>query len=134
MPRRKRCGFTLIELMCVITIILILVGLMMGPVFRAYKKAKNFGWENDSYQLTDRFIDRMKQHFGSAPEYPALTIDQLYEGSLIDHALRSFLRDKRVQFFPFSSNSRDETVILHVTVSRKSYITVRKSDLKPPMN
>ena len=134
MPRQKRCGFTLIELMCVITIILILVGLMMGPVFRAYKKAKNFGWENDSYQLTDRFIACMKQHFGSVPEYPALTIDQLYEGSLIDNGLRSFLRDKRVQFFPFSSKSPEEMMVLHVTISRKSSITVRKAEFKPPNN
>ena len=130
MPRRKQSGFSLIELMCVLAIILILVGLMMGPITRAYTKAKNF--ENDSYQLTDRFIDRMKQHFGSAPEYPALTVDQLYEGGLIDSTLRKFLRDKRVQFFPFSSKSLDEMVVLYVQVSKKSVVTVRKADLKPP--
>ncbi|MGZ8900294.1 MAG: type II secretion system protein [Limisphaerales bacterium] len=132
MRRRKDRGFTLIELMCVIAIILILVGLMLGPVTRAYTKAKNFGWENDSYQLADRFIDRMKQHFGSVPEYPALTVDQLYEGGLIDSTLRNFLRDKRVQFFPFSSKSPDEMEVLHVRVSKKSILSVRKADLKPP--
>ena len=115
-----------------IAIILILVGLMLGPVTRAYSKAKNFGWENDSYQLVDRFIDRMKQHFGTVPEYPALTLDQLYEGGLIDSTLRNFLRDKRVQFFPFSSRAPDDMVVLFVQVSKKSVVTVRKADLKPP--
>jgi prepilin-type N-terminal cleavage/methylation domain-containing protein len=131
MRGRKRGGFSLIELMCVITIILILVGLMMGPIMRAYRKAKNFGWENDSYLLADRFADKMKQHFGSAPEYPALSADQLYEGGLIDSALRNFLRDKRVQYFPFSSKSADEMVILHVVIAKNSVYTLQKGDLKP---
>lgn len=122
----------MIELMCVITIILILMGLMMGPVTRAYTKARNFGWENDSYQLVDRFTDRMKQHFGAAPQYPELTVDQLYEGGLIDSRLRSFMKDKRVRFFPFSSNSPEEAIILKVNVSSKQVIWVTKRDIRPP--
>jgi prepilin-type N-terminal cleavage/methylation domain-containing protein len=39
----RRGGFSLIELLCVIVIILILVGLMLGPIFRAYKKARGLG-------------------------------------------------------------------------------------------
>ena len=117
--------------MCVITIILILVGMMLGPITRAYRKAKNFGWENDSYHLADRFADRMKQHFGSTPEYPALTADQLYEGGLIDSTLRNFLRDKRVQYLPFSSKSPDEMVILHVVIAKHSIYILQKGDLKP---
>jgi prepilin-type N-terminal cleavage/methylation domain-containing protein len=132
MPRRGQRGFSLIELMCVIAIILILVGLMMGPILRAYKKAKNFGWENDAHALTDRFTEKMRQHFGEAPEYPALTVEQLYEGGLIDNGLRTFLRDKRVKYFPFSSKSPDETVILQVNPTPKSVIWVKKANLKPP--
>ena len=132
MPRRGQRGFSLIELMCVIAIILILVGLMMGPILRAYKKAKNFGWENDSQALTDRFTEKMRQHFGDAPEYPALTADQLYQGGMIDNGLRSFLRDKRVQYFPFSSQSPDEVVILQVNITPKSAMFVRKANIKPP--
>ncbi len=111
---RRKAAFTLMEMLCVITIILILIGLMLGPISRAYRKAKNFGWENDGYQLADRFTDRMRQHFGSAAEYPALTVDQLYEGGLIDSGLRSFLKDKRVQFVPFSSKTPENAMILHV--------------------
>ena len=132
MPHRARAGFSLVELMCVITIILILASLMMGPVLRAYKKARNFGWENDAPQLTDRFIDRMKQHFGEAPLYPELNVEQLFEGGLIDHQLRIFLKDKRVQFFPFSSKAPDEMIVLEVTISKKATYIVRKGDLKPP--
>ena len=132
MPRRGQRGFSLIELMCVIAIILILVGLMMGPILRAYKKAKTFGWENDSHALADRFTEKMRQHFGNAPEYPALTAEQLYEAGMIDNGLRSFMRDKRVRYFPFSSKSPDEFIILQVNPTPKSVIWVTKGNLKPP--
>jgi prepilin-type N-terminal cleavage/methylation domain-containing protein len=132
MPGRGQRGFSLIELMCVIAIILILVGLMMGPILRAYKKAKNFGWENDSYALTDRFTEKMRQHFGDAPEYPSFTAEQLYEAGMIDGALRSFLRDKRVKYYPFSSKSPDEFVVLEVNLTPKNVIWVRKANIKPP--
>jgi prepilin-type N-terminal cleavage/methylation domain-containing protein len=127
----KQSGFSLIELMCVISIILILVGLMLGPIMRAYRKAKNFGWENDSYQLADRFADKMKEHFGSSAEYPALSADQLYQGDLIDSRLRMFLRDKRVEYFPFSSKSPEAMVILQVKIAKNSIYLLRKGDLKP---
>ena len=131
MPRRGEKGFSLIELMCVIAIILILVSLMMGPILRAYKKAKDFGWENDSQAWVDRFTEKMRQHFGDAGEYPALTADQLCEGGMIDNGLRSFLRDKRVQYFPFSSKSPEEAVILQVNTTPKRAIFVRKANIKP---
>jgi hypothetical protein len=50
---------------------------------------------------------------------------------LIDSALRNFLRDKRVQYFPFSSKSADEMVILHVVIAKNSVYTLQKGDLKP---
>src|SRR5262245_21747288 len=103
MPRSSQRGFTLIELLCVMEIILILVSLSLGPVSRALKRAINFGWENDSIQLADQFRDRMSKNFGTVPNYPALTGEQLFEAGLIDYRLRTFLKDKRVQFFPFSS-------------------------------
>ena len=42
----------------------------------------------------------------------------------------TFLKDKRVQFFPFSSETPDGMPILQVTVSRKRDFFVRKRNLK----
>jgi prepilin-type N-terminal cleavage/methylation domain-containing protein len=48
--RRVR-AFTLLELLCVIAIILILVGLMLGPIFRAYKRAKRLDGDDSSLDV-----------------------------------------------------------------------------------
>ena len=125
-------GFTLVELLCVMAIILILVGLMLGPVMRAYRKAKNFAWENNGYELVDRFTEKMKARHGTAPEYPPMTVDQLYEAGIIDSTLRTFLKDKRVQYFPFASKAPDHTVILQATLAKKNIRIVFKGDLNPP--
>jgi prepilin-type N-terminal cleavage/methylation domain-containing protein len=42
-PPRTESGFSMIELLCVVAIILILIGLMLGPIMKAYKKAKRLG-------------------------------------------------------------------------------------------
>lgn len=130
--RRKKAAFTLIELLCVMAIILILVGLMLGPVMRAYRKAKNFAWENNGHELVERFTEKMKARLGTAGEYPAMTVDQLYEAGIIDSALRTFLKDKRVQYIPFSSNVPDHTVILQATLAEKNVRIIFKGDLNPP--
>lgn len=132
MQRRRKAGFTLIELLCVMAIILILVSMMLGPVSRAYRKAKNLAGENDGSAFVDRFVDKMRAAYGNAPEYPALTIDQLYETGIIDSSLRSFLKDKRVQYFPFSSKSPEHAVILHANLAKQNVRIVFKGDLKPP--
>jgi prepilin-type N-terminal cleavage/methylation domain-containing protein len=37
---KQKTGVTLIELLCVIAIIAILVGLLIGPIFKAFSHAK----------------------------------------------------------------------------------------------
>lgn len=135
MPRGKRSAFSLIELMCVMCIILVLVSLMMGPVLRAYNKAQRFRWENDSRHFYERFHDRMSAQFGKlGPEvkYPALSVAQLYDAGIIDSNLRRFLEDKRVKFYPFSSETPDEAIILIVNISKKDAWAFPKSELRPP--
>jgi prepilin-type N-terminal cleavage/methylation domain-containing protein len=124
-------AFSLIELMCVMTIIAILASLMLGPISKAFAKAKRFDWEQKSEALVNRFESQMRQQFGEALDYPALTIDQMFEGRIIDGTLRDFLKDKRVQFMPFSSSTPDAKPILIVTTGKNSSWTVTKADIKP---
>jgi prepilin-type N-terminal cleavage/methylation domain-containing protein len=134
MQRRQKAGFTLVELLCVMAIILILAGLMLGPVMRAYRKAKNFAGENNGTELVYRFIEKLRTNLDAVPDHPPLTIDQLYDAGIIDSPLRTFLKDKSVQYFPFSSKAPDHTVVLQATLGPKNVQIVFKGDLKPPEN
>ena len=112
-------------------IILILVSMMLGPVSRAYRKAKNLAGENNGTELVDRFTEKLSATLGRSTEYPAFTVDQLYEAGMIDSTLRTFLKDKRVRYFPFSSKEPDHKVILHAVLGPKLERVVFKGNLKP---
>jgi prepilin-type N-terminal cleavage/methylation domain-containing protein len=131
MRARKERGFTLIELLCVTAIIGILASLLLGPVGRAFARVKRFEWEEKSRMLIGRFRDRMREDFGTAAKYPLLTVEQMYEGNLIDSTLRDFLKDKRVQFFPFSSETTESAWILIVDLGNKETYWMAKKEIIP---
>ena len=131
MRQHRQRAFTLIELLCVISIILILVSLMLGPVMKAFKKVKRFQSEETAVVLIDRFREKMEKHFGSAPRYPARSVAELYAAGLIDTPIRDFFKRKEVRFIPFSSATPDEAPILLVEVAPGQITSVLKADIKP---
>lgn len=131
MHRTAKKGFTLIELLCVTAIIGILASMLLGAVSRAFLRAKRFEWEEKSRVLIQRFDEKMTEHFGSVPKYPALTVDELYEGRFIDSTLRDFLKDSKVQFFPFSSETPENAMILNVVIGKNNQSALFKRNIRP---
>jgi prepilin-type N-terminal cleavage/methylation domain-containing protein len=129
---RWKRAFTLIELLCVMSIILILVGLMLGPVFKAFKRVKRFQGEETAYVLMDRFRDRMEKYFGDPlTVYPERSVEELYAGGFIDTNIRAFFRKKTVRFIPFSSKTPDTAPILMVEIAPGNVQTLLKADIRP---
>jgi prepilin-type N-terminal cleavage/methylation domain-containing protein len=131
MRRPRQRAFTLIELLCVSCIILILASLMLGPVFKAFKRVKRLEGEWTGTELVERFRDRMEKHLGAAKEYPARSVQEMYAAGLIDYQLRDFFKRKEVRFIPFSSSTPDTAPILLVEVSPGQIMTLLKADIKP---
>lgn len=131
MRSKRRGAFTLIELLCSLCIILILVGLMLGPVMKAFKRVKRFQYEETATVLIDRFRDAMEKHFGAATNYPERTAEQLYADGIIDTHMRDFFRKKTVKFLPFSSKTPETAPILMVEISPGDVQTLLKADIRP---
>jgi hypothetical protein len=81
--------------------------------------------------LIDRFRERMRTDFGQMPRYPALTVDQMFAGNLIDSTVRDFLKDKRVHFTPFSSETPTNAPILYVEFNKNSGYLMLKEEILP---
>jgi general secretion pathway protein G len=64
--RRKRAGFTLLEILVVVVIILILAGLISGAAMRALSKAREVRNASDIRQLTGA-VENFKGKFGFYP-------------------------------------------------------------------
>jgi prepilin-type N-terminal cleavage/methylation domain-containing protein len=131
MNKRVQGGFTLIELLCSLCIILILASLLIGPVFKAFKKVKRLQGENTAWELMERFRERMAKHFGEAEKYPARTVEELYAAGYIDGNIRDFFRKKEVKYIPFSSTTPDTEPILMVEVAPGEIATLLKADIRP---
>ena len=133
MAARRQGGFTLIELMCVLCIIMVLVSMMLGPVMKAYKKAQRFSHEATLPEMTSRFQNRMQRWFGDpAARYPARTIEELHSSGYIDNAMQDFLRRAEVRFVPFSSETPGAAPILMVESPPGEIRTVLKADIRTP--
>jgi general secretion pathway protein G len=64
--RRKRAGFTLLEILVVVVIILILAGLISGAAYRGLSKAREVRNRSDISQLSIA-VENFKTRFGSYP-------------------------------------------------------------------
>ncbi len=75
----EKSGVSLIELLCAITIIMILAALLLGPILKAYKRVKNFAGEMESPTLVHRVVKRLRSFHEAHKSYPVLTADYLFQ-------------------------------------------------------
>ncbi|MBI4662065.1 MAG: type II secretion system protein [Verrucomicrobia bacterium] len=129
----RRRGFSLIELLCVIAIILILAGLIAGPILQAYRRVKEMKTEFESSGVVDLVQKRLKDFFVPLPAYPAHGLEELRRMGVFDSEMMRRVQAKEVIYHPFSSNDPEDTVIAEVLVRRKrslrEYHPILKKDL-----
>lgn len=111
---RHTVGVTLLELLCVIAVITILAGMLLGPVSRIMQKSWAMKWSEDGTDLLDTVVERLRQHYQGREDFPQVTLTTLEAGGLLDSAQLRFLKDRRVTFFPFAGTDPDEQVVIAV--------------------
>lgn len=116
--------------MCVIAIIMILVGMMMGPIMRAYKRVKDFEGEVQSPPFMAEIHSALSRFCEDYAEYKPLTPQELVQIGVFDGNIAAFLRTPGVRYHPFSSTDPDTKIVVEVNKSKKAVYVLRKGDFK----
>jgi len=111
----SRAAVSLIELLCVMAIIDILAGLLLGSVGRAYKRAKQFGQEMNEPAHVDELRTKVIAYAQAHPVFPRLSLDDLVRVTAINSRCERWLRSPEVEYMSFASSDPDEKVVLAVT-------------------
>ncbi|HYE33103.1 MAG TPA: type II secretion system protein [Methylomirabilota bacterium] len=125
----RRRGFSLIELMCVLCIIMILVGMMVPSVLKAYRRAKSFESEITGQQFTPAFATALATFYEDQREFPALKPEELAQLGVFDSSMLAFLRKPGVVYYPFSSKDKGDKLILRADQGKKPPYVIYKRDV-----
>lgn len=134
---RGQAGFTLIEMLCTIAIILVLAGLVLGPASRVLRKVRADQWgERSSTRLHDA-VEQLRKHLAGQSAFGIVTLERIETSRWVGPLEADFLRDRRVTFIPFADSDPDEKVVIRVQVDRGYWTdaevrTLRKADLTSP--
>ena len=117
-----RAGLTIIELLCVIAIIMVLAGLLLGPAGRVLKRVRADKWSEESSTRLDGVVQQLQQCFRGKQDFPLVTLEWIEANHVVSAFELDFLKDRRVMFIPFSGSDPDEKVIIRVELDR-GYLT-----------
>jgi prepilin-type N-terminal cleavage/methylation domain-containing protein len=112
--QRIRTGFTLIELVCAIAIIMVLAGLVMGPAGRALQRVRADQWSEESTVRLRDTVDQLRKHFQGRHDFAPVTLAGIEAGHLVGAAELDFLKDRRVTFVPFEGSDPDEKTVIQI--------------------
>lgn len=118
-------------------IIGILASLMLAPAGRILGRMRAGKWADDAYQQAQVIQEKLHTLLAGQTKFQTLTLDTLESTGWLTPAQTRFLRDRRVQFTPFSGADPDDLTVILVDLpggflSSASRVTVTKGDLTRP--
>jgi prepilin-type N-terminal cleavage/methylation domain-containing protein len=111
---RQAAGFSMLELLCVMGIILVLASLMFGPITRVLGRVLADQWSDQAENLLHRTVHHLNQYFQGMDNFPLVTLDFIEAKGLLKPDELSFLKDRRVTFIPFAGSDPDNQVVIAV--------------------
>lgn len=134
---QRRTGFTLIELLCVMAIIGVLAGLLLGPAARILGNARAMQWGDRAQHQTAQIREQLHKVLAGQKEFDRLTLETLTAANWISSEQVRFLKDSRVKFTPFTGTDPDALKVIEVQIKAgfltgREVLVVTKFDLTKP--
>ncbi len=101
-------------MLLVIGIIGILVGMLLGPINRAFTSSQNKMWRAQARDFYDYMQEHLAKYYQANPNYPVLTAADLYQQNVFNDHIMNFLRCPHVQYIPFSLSDPTNKVIFQI--------------------
>ena len=115
---RRARAFSLLELLCAISIIVLLAGLLLGPVSRIFGRVVADKWADQASFLLHQTVSHLNQQFQGLDKFPLVTIEGLEAQGLLKPDELRFLKDRRVTFVPFAGSDPDDKIVIAVQLKR----------------
>ncbi len=136
-PVHHRTAVTLIELLCTIAIIAVLATLLLGPVGRALRNARNMQWADQSENHANAVVQQLRTFLGDRQDFPTLSLEALEGLNVFQSAEVRFLHDRRVTFVSIAGSDPDDKVFLSVRLesgflTSSGFLTHTRGNLRPP--
>jgi prepilin-type N-terminal cleavage/methylation domain-containing protein len=113
---RRHRAFSLIELLCVMAIIGILVGLMLGPIGRAFRKARGFKAEMETPAHMERLTDGMRRFAAAHAAWSCPDLEALLLFAKPGGPTERWIKGARPTLVPFRHDTPPETLVLTLEV------------------
>lgn len=111
-------GFSLLELLCVISIIMVLASLLLGPASRVLGRVLADQWSDQASNLLAETVNELNQRFQGLDSFPLVTLEQIEVQGLLKPRELRFLKDPRVTFVPFTGSDPADKIVIQVQLKR----------------
>jgi prepilin-type N-terminal cleavage/methylation domain-containing protein len=124
-------GFSLIELLCVIAIILILVSMLLPVVFRTFKRVREFAEECDAGDVQNWIEHQSRGYCAGNPRYSFDDKLDFANKVPLNPKCWDWIQKKNTEFVPFTYMTSTNVTVLtfHYGKNQASVMALSKGDL-----